>query len=161
LYKRILVPLDTSKLSECSLEHVKEIATGCRVSEVILLTVLEPAVPIYIGDGGRSQIERQIDQKERDHKQNKDNAELYLKKSKQKLEESGIAVESALIQREEDKSITDMILHYADNSNIDLIIMSTHGRSGISRLAFGSIADTVVRHSRIPILIVTPAGCRL
>ncbi len=43
---------------------------------------------------------------------------------------------------------------------MDLIIMSTHGRSGVSRWAFGSVADKVVSHSKIPVLTITPEGCR-
>ena len=42
MYKKILVPLDGSKLAECALEHVKAIATGCNVPEVVLLRVVEP-----------------------------------------------------------------------------------------------------------------------
>ena len=53
------------------------------------------------------------------------------------------------------------ILEYAQNNNIDLIIISTHGRSGISRWAFGSVADKVVRTSTVPVLTVTPTGCRI
>ena len=55
----------------------------------------------------------------------------------------------------------DAILDYAEKNNVDLIIMSTHGRSGISRWAFGSVADRVVRHSIAPVLLVAPAGCRI
>ncbi len=42
MYKKILVPLDSSELSECSLQHVKAMATGCQVKNVVLLSVIEP-----------------------------------------------------------------------------------------------------------------------
>jgi nucleotide-binding universal stress UspA family protein len=51
-------------------------------------------------------------------------------------------------------------LEYAAKNHVDLIIMTSHGRSGISRWLFGSVAERVSQHSTIPVLIVAPAGCR-
>ena len=48
MYKKILAPLDGSELSECTLEHVKAIATGCQVPEVVLLNVIEPNRLAYV-----------------------------------------------------------------------------------------------------------------
>ncbi len=54
----------------------------------------------------------------------------------------------------------DEILKYINENKTDLVIMSTHGRSGIPRWAFGSVADKVIRHSTAPVLIIPPHGFR-
>jgi len=53
----------------------------------------------------------------------------------------------------------ETIIEFAQQNAVDIIAIATHGRSGISRWAFGSVADKLVRSSPIPILIVRPAGC--
>jgi nucleotide-binding universal stress UspA family protein len=52
------------------------------------------------------------------------------------------------------------ILSYAEKNHVDLIVMSTHGRSGLSHFLFGSVAEKVSRHSRVPVLLISPEGCR-
>ena len=52
--------------------------------------------------------------------------------------------------------IADIILETADAMQVDMIAMSTHGRSGLQRWVMGSIADRVVRHSPIPVLLIRP-----
>jgi nucleotide-binding universal stress UspA family protein len=160
MYNRILAPVDGSKLSECSLDHVKEVASGCHVSEVILLTVIEPE-QLYADYGTQSHIEDQIRKKDELQKKAKEKAEQYLEQIKEKLTKQGLAVKSVLIQPEINKSAAEIILDYANNNSIDLIIISSHGRSGVTKWAFGSVADRVVRHSRIPVLTIVPASCRL
>jgi nucleotide-binding universal stress UspA family protein len=160
MYTKILAPLDGSKLSECSLEHIKEIATGCHVREVILLTVLEQFSPIFAEYSNLTQIEAKTQEKEVEEKRARETAELYLEKTDEKLNKQGISVQNVLIQPEENQTVAEIILNYANNNNIDLIVMSTHGRSGITRWAFGSVADRVLRYSKVPVLTVVPAGCR-
>jgi len=69
----------------------------------------------------------------------------------------GIAVETDI----GDGLPADEILHYAEDKGVDLIIMSTHGKSGVSRWFSGSVAEKVVSQSFIPVLVVTPPGCRI
>jgi nucleotide-binding universal stress UspA family protein len=161
MFNKILAPLDGSKLSECALEYVKEVATGCHVSELVLLMVLEPNPALDAGFHNLRQLEADSQEKENMRKKAKETAEHYLEKVKEPLNKQGLAVQSVVIQTEENKSTAEEILNYAKDNNIDLIIMSTHGRSGITRWAFGSVTDRVVRHSRVPVLTVVPAGCRL
>ncbi len=149
MYKKILVPLDGSELSECVLDHVTAIATGCRIPEVILLTVIEPVSQQVYAELGE-QLARDI--------QNKAPVDVnnYLLKVADSLKKDGLVVQTAVISGK----ATEKILDYANKNQVDLIVMSTHGRSGISRWAFGSVADRVLRHSRVPVLTVSPAGCR-
>jgi nucleotide-binding universal stress UspA family protein len=83
-------------------------------------------------------------------------AKNYLAKASGSLKKAGIAAETAIVHG----IPADEILDYATKNGVDLIIMSTHGRSGVSRWAFGSVADRVLRHSTAPVLIVPPRGCR-
>jgi nucleotide-binding universal stress UspA family protein len=152
MYKKILAPVDGSTLSECSLDHVRAVATGCSVPEVVLLRVIEPlssyAVSALAQAGGNL-----IEQAEN---VNKAEAQAYISEMVKKLNKEGIAAKGETIYGK----AADEILGYTEKNKVDLIIMSTHGKSGISRWAFGSVADRVVRHSRVPVLTVAPAGCR-
>ncbi len=152
MYQKILVPLDGSELAECSLAHVKAIASGCGVSEVVLFQAVEPlafdsvgALAITGGDVIQAESENQRRARE------------YLTKVSRGLKRIHIASEIVVT----DGPAADEILDYAHNNNVDLIIMSTHGRSGPSRWYFGSVADRVVRHSRVPVLSVAAPGCRV
>lgn len=73
------------------------------------------------------------------------------------IQETGADVRSALAYG----NAANEILEYATKNNVDLIVMTTHGRSGITRWLFGNVADKVSHHSTIPVLIVAPSGCRL
>jgi len=146
VYNKVLVPLDGSDFSECSLEHVKAIVTGCKVADVVLLWAIEPVPPI--GEGWPMvDFEKAV----------QDQAKDYLARMSDKLKKEGLAVQTAIVKGR----AADAILDYARKNNVDLIIMSTHGRSGVSRWVMGSVTDKVVRHATIPVLTVSPPGCRI
>jgi nucleotide-binding universal stress UspA family protein len=152
MYQKMLVPLDGSELSECSLEHVKAVASGCRVPETVLLRVVEPlsaeAVSTLAQAGGDVLREAELDI------QNK--ARQYLDKIKNRLKKDGLAVKAVVV----DGRPADEILDYAKKNKIDLIVMASHGKSGISRWFFGSVAQKVMQHATVPVLMVSPPGCR-
>jgi nucleotide-binding universal stress UspA family protein len=152
MYKKILVPMDGSSLAECSLEHVKTVAIGCHIPEVVLLIVVEPLSYSLATDSQMS-----INVLEKIDGIQKTEATNYISKMVQKLNKEGLSAKGEVILGRVD----EQILNYTDNNNIDLIIMSTHGRSGVTRWAFGSVADKVVRHSKVPVLTVVPPGCRI
>jgi nucleotide-binding universal stress UspA family protein len=154
------VPLDGSKFSECSLDHVKAIATGCGVPEVVLLMVLpQPLVPVP--EVSLEQMAEEIGEALKlAEKKAQKNAEVYLTKIANSLKKKGIAIHTVPVWQKMAKGIAEDILHYASHNKIDLIIMSTHGRSGISRWALGSVTDKVIRHACVPVLTVAPPGCR-
>ena len=150
MYKKILVPLDGSDLSECVLEHVIAIATGSRVTEVILLRIIEELPKLAYSETSEDIVQEAEAKAASDFKD-------YLAQLANKLEKEGIATQTVVIQGKP----ADEILNYAEKNQVDLIIMSTHGRSGISRWVFGSVADKVVHYSTFPIFIVPPKGCRV
>jgi nucleotide-binding universal stress UspA family protein len=148
VYKKVLVPLDGSPFAECVLSHVKSLASGCNVSEVVLLFVLEPSPGVTYEVSGEWL----------DEVKNRGMAfgKKYLKKISDDLNSSGVKVSNVTLEG----NAAEMILTYAEENGIDLIVVSTHGRTGITRWVFGSVADRVIHQSSIPVLIVTPPGCR-
>ena len=162
MYNKILAPLDGSKLSECSMEHVTEIASGCHSSKVVLLTVLKPIViPGEAWSISTKQNERLSEEIQKEEDQIADNARAYLSKASEDLKKAGIDSDIVVIKSTETSEVAEAILDYAEKNNIDLIVMTTHGRSGPARWAFGSVTDRVVRHSKIPVMTIAPAGCRV
>jgi nucleotide-binding universal stress UspA family protein len=151
MYKIILVPLDGSELSECGLSHVKAIAGGLNVPDVVLFMVYEP-LP-------RSQLAAYTpsDFFEKAEQDGKKYAQEYLSKKANELRTSGINATIAF----DVGNPAEKILDYARKNGADLIIMSTHGRSGVARWAMGSVADKVLRHSVVPVLTVAPGVCRI
>lgn len=152
MYKRILVPLDGSQLSECSLEHAKAIAAGCQVPEVVLLRVVKPpssneaAALAAAGDDILLKVELR----------NQAEAKDYLTKVGDNLKKVGIMVQLVFLNG----SPADVILDYAKNNKVDLIIMTTHGQSGPYRWLIGSVADKVIHNTTVPVLMMSPPGCR-
>jgi nucleotide-binding universal stress UspA family protein len=161
MYHTILAPLDGSKLAECSLEHIKELAAGCRVARIVLLSVVESVkTPTWWPEDRAlsSAMSAELDKREA---QIHDRAELYLAGVARELKQLGIEVKTEVAKQIESQPVAAVILEYAQMHNIDLIIMSTHGRSGISRWSLGSVADRVLSHSAVPVLTVAPKGCRI
>ena len=81
----------------------------------------------------------------------------YLAQVGRDLKREGISVRNTVLEGKP----AEVILDYAVKQGVDLIIMATHGRSGPARWAFGSVADRVLRHSKVPVISVTPEGCRI
>jgi nucleotide-binding universal stress UspA family protein len=80
----------------------------------------------------------------------RDEAEEYLKEVAQRLRAAGMVVETRTVQGQPDRMICDV----ANYESIDLIVMSTHGRSGIDRWVYGSTANKVLRMANCPLLLV-------
>ena len=151
MYKKILVPLDGSKFAESSLEHVKAIAKGCGVPEVVLFGSVE----IVAQAAGMSDF-LSGDYGIQAEKQTLDWLKGYLVKKADILGNEGITVKTAVARG----SAANEILDYAKKNGIDLIIMTTHGSSGLVRWALGSVADRVVRYAECPVLTISPRGLR-
>jgi nucleotide-binding universal stress UspA family protein len=152
MYHKILAPLDGSAFAECALDHVKAIAQGCEVPEVVLLRVAEP---IHSSDLA-AYAEAGIDTAMLMHDVEA-GAQLYIAKKAEELKKQGVPVRGVVSTG----WAADAIMSFAEKENVDLIIMSTHGRSGIGRWFMGSVADKVVRHSKVPVLTVAPPGCKV
>lgn len=153
MYRKILVPLDGSKLAECALPHAEELAKGCHTAKVILVSVTEriqgyrafedPGQPL-----GHRLAPEAFGKKEKQ-------AQRYLDRIAKTMEAKGINVGTEVLLWEP----AEAIIGYAKQSGCDLIIMASHGRSGPSRWAHGSVADKVLRASCVPVLMVRAPGC--
>jgi nucleotide-binding universal stress UspA family protein len=149
MYNKVLVPLDGSPFSECVLEHVKIMATGCKIPDVKLVFVIEPVHPGIFDVPGNFIEDMQ--------KQAVSSGEEYLKKTSAKLVAEGIAASWVILRG----NVAEAILDFTRKNEVDLVIMSTHGRSGVARWAMGSVADRVARQATVPVMLVSPPGCRI
>ena len=153
MYERILVPLDGSELAESVLPHVETIARGCSVVEIILLRVCEaPSILADYPEGKDKSWEKHVGRMTTNAQQQ---CNIYLGDIEKQLRDQGFNVrtESCLGKPAEE------IVNYATKNKVDLIIMASHGRSGVSRWAYGSEADKVLRSSCVPVLLVKVPGC--
>jgi nucleotide-binding universal stress UspA family protein len=144
MYKKILVPLDGSALAECVIPHIESIAKPWK-SDVELISVVEPIeIPtrgkIALDDEDLKQINNEL--KQETHK--------YLLNVARRLENAGISAESIIIVGKTAESL----IEYTNDNDVDLIIMATHGRSGISKWFWGSITEKVLRAVNIPVLLI-------
>jgi nucleotide-binding universal stress UspA family protein len=153
MYKKILVPLDGSKLAECALPHVEKLAEGCDTEEVILVSVTE-RVKGYraLEDPGQPWGQRLIP--EAFGKKEKQ-AQRYLDRIAKTMAAKGINVSTEVLLWEP----AGAIIGYAKQYGCDLIVMASHGRSGPSRWAHGNVADKVLRASPVPVLMIRAPGC--
>jgi nucleotide-binding universal stress UspA family protein len=153
----IIVPLDGSELAESVLPHAEALAKqGSReMVDVILMRVCElPVMPVYytpelaeipLNWGQYAQQEtarcRQM-------------ASEYLAGIEPRFRDSGINVKSEVLVG----TATDEIVAYASKTPYNLIVMATHGRSGLSRLVYGSVAANILVGVNSPLLLVKPTA---
>ena len=142
MYQKILVPLDGSPLAEQAIPYATELCKGS--TEVTLFQVVHLPLPLAAPDVS-------IATPMPDLQELKQEAIDYLESLAQRLREDGVHVKTDAVERD---VVADAIVEYAEEHGIDLIVMTTHGRSGLSRLVFGSVAESVVRHAPCPVLLI-------
>ncbi len=148
MYKHIMVPLDGSPLAEVVLPHVVSIAKGCAVPKVTLVRVVPP-LKFY---GTEAEIPFMDTQNLEDTSMKF--AREYVTEQAKKLSAQGIDVHTKVIFG----VVTDELLDFARKSKVDLVVIATHGRSGVARWVWGSVADKILRGSRVPVLMVRALG---
>jgi nucleotide-binding universal stress UspA family protein len=147
MYTRILVPLDGSETGECVLPYVKWYAQVSDLDELVFLRVVEPfevtgALEAVIINEEKKRIEGDAVSLARN----------YLEKIVASFQSPNFRVRAEVIVGKPVRIITG----YADKNGVDLIIMATHGFSGVQRVFRGSVADEVLHHARVPVLMITP-----
>jgi nucleotide-binding universal stress UspA family protein len=152
MYKHVMVPLDGSELAECVLPHVRAIAVGCNVTKVTVVRVVEP-LPVFGNIGVRISPE----EKEQLDKQSIDEAKDYLERIVKSLQETGVAAEPEVLGSDGD--IASRLIDYGNANEVDLVIISTHGRSGITRWVWGSVAERILHGVCVPVTMVRAPGC--
>jgi nucleotide-binding universal stress UspA family protein len=141
VYKRAVVPLDGSPVAEAIIPFILEIA-GPLDLEVVLLRVLQPIPPEVI-EGSRHVVVEDVQARGMD-------AEEYLAPIAAELRGKGVRVRT-LVRRGEPAA---EIVEAAREADADLIAMTTHGRSGLRRLIFGSVAEAVLRRAELPVFLM-------
>ena len=148
MYKRALVPLDGSPLAETIIPFILEIA-GPLDMEVVLLRVVQPIPPVVIEGSRHVEVEdveaRRIDATE------------YLAPLAAELEQKGVRVRTQVRRGVP----APEIVAAAREGGADLIAMSTHGRGGLGRILFGSVAAAVLHEAKIPVFLMRATETQL
>lgn len=144
--RSILLPTDFSECGNFALSYATSLARtfGARI---ICVNVIEPIVPT-VGYAGMTEPLAIADISE----QMEDSAERELPKIAECDECAGLEVEELIVHGE---AATE-IVRVAKERAADLIVISSHGRTGLGRILFGSTAEAVVRHASCPVLVVKP-----
>lgn len=144
-YERILIAVDGSESAETALDEAIKLAKFFH-AKLRIITIIDQ----YVGyiDGIMLNTDVETDS-------SREYGESLLKVMSHFAQTAGVEVETNLIEiNEKSSKVADKILHEADEWKADLLVLGTHGRQGIKRFILGSIAESVVRLSKIPTLLV-------
>ncbi len=153
----VVVPLDGSELSESVLPHVQALGqqTGNEMLKVVLVMVCEPPpTPPIAGPEIPFDWQKTMDENWATCRKY---TREYLSGVENHLKQTGLQVRSEPIEQMK-ANVAEEIVQYAGKIPFSLIVMATHGRTGLSRWAFGSVAQKVLTGSTSPILMVRPAA---
>lgn len=144
-YRKILVPLDGSGWSQRALPHAIDIAISNQ-SEVILLSVFSAPAQSYTSElalAGQNSAVNEL----------RLSTSMYLNGLCSELRERGIPASYEVV---DGSDAAAAICKYLQTANVDLVVMSTHGRTGLARMIFGSVARAVMECAQVPTLLVHP-----
>lgn len=142
MYKTLLVPLDGSALAEAALSHAVSLATQLDC-EIVLLRVVVSPYAIVAPDLVLAGTDPNLSELTAHAKQ-------YLKTIADPLQRQGLRVRTIVCEG----PVAEAILDHAQALRADLIVMSTHGRGGISRWVYGSVAERVLQAAACPVLLI-------
>lgn len=153
LLRKVVVPLDGSKEAEAVIPYIEELASKLKLG-VILVQVL---------DRGYNTLEGYFPLSDQQMESDKAIATTYLNTMGARLKEKGIAVST------EEKLNIDIIygnpaeeiIKLANEKQVDFIAMTTHGRSGVGRQVFGSVAERILREGNTPLMLVKAPGAKV
>ena len=148
MYRKVLVPLDGSELAECALPYVIKMVKSGSVEEVIILNVYTAHInfmPTEYNYGGLGYADLQ--ERVREY------SLTYLDDVETRLNEEGVKVKT---QSMESVRPAKVISEYAQKNGVDLIIIATHGYTGLEKLMFGSVTLEVLHNSPVPVLLIRP-----
>lgn len=155
MFKRLLVPLDGSRFGSRALTYASEIAHHFG-AEVVLIQVVKPATPVATTTGmtpgiaSPSTAELAAQAALEEDKRNSARAKRYLSGKIRGLKSRDIKASYQVIVGDPAQSI----MKFSQKEHMDLVVMTTHGKSGLKRAIMGSVADVVIRESGKPVLVV-------
>jgi nucleotide-binding universal stress UspA family protein len=143
-YDRILVPTDGSAQVESAIEHAVEVAAVHDASLHGLHVIGTDAFAGVAMETSWGSIDQLL----------RDDAEEAVERIRDLAAERGVPVRTEVVEGKPSREIVG----YAESTDCDLVVMGTHGRGGIDRLLLGSVAESVVRASSVPVTTVPVAG---
>jgi nucleotide-binding universal stress UspA family protein len=150
MYRKVLVPLDGSKLAECALDEAKKMVKDGFAAELFLLSVVKIDAPYVELYGAHFDIEAMIEAFS-------DSATKYLAEVEARLGAEGIRVKTEVVK---DNRVAPAITDFAQKNGMEMIVIATHGYTGMKKLMLGSVALSVLHDSHIPVLLIRPEACR-
>lgn len=159
MFKRLLVPLDGSRFGSRALRYATEVAQRFE-AQVILIRVIRPATPV-IATGAQNVVspaesEIAVQAALEADKRNTARAKRYLRGKIWAIRSRNIKASYQVAIGNPAQSI----IEFSKKEKINLIVMTTHGKSGLKRAVIGSIADVVIRESGKPVLVIRPQTSR-
>ena len=151
--ERILIPLDGSELGEVALSYVEglvsRLSPGDKVEVTLFHVITALRHDVTISGGGSGTITIPYNEDELEQMKNK--AVDYLTRAGEYMKSQGVIVNCKVVTG---NTPAEEIIKAEEEVNADLVAMSTHGRAGVSRWAFGSVTDRVLRAGKVPVLMV-------
>ncbi len=154
MYKKVLVPLDGSELAECALNHVKNLFKDGSVGDIVILNLVKLDIPwadaefdsIFRFDINGLRDKLLIESRK------------YLCDVESRLNGEGMKVKTELLEA---NNLAHAITSYARKNGVDLIVIATHGYTGMKGMMMGSVAFSVLHQSHVPVLLIRPEACRV
>lgn len=147
MYERILVPTDGSDVAELAVEHALELADRYDAELHALYVVDTDAVAYSLGP---EQVDRVRQGQFREMSKLREKAETATEHVREKADARGISVTEHHDGGQPHRVIAD----YAADNGIDLVVMGSHGRSGVKRALLGSVTERTLRSTTVPVLVV-------
>ncbi|SDZ83659.1 Nucleotide-binding universal stress protein, UspA family [Haloplanus vescus] len=139
--KRLLVPVDGSDPANTALEFALEEYPDAHLT---VLSIIDPT------DMGYGSIEAAPSTFERLQESAEERTESILADARERAESAGVEVETETMIGMPSRAIVE----WAENNDVDAIVIGSHGREGVTRVLLGSVAETVVRRSPVPVTVV-------
>lgn len=147
MYKKILVPLDGSKLAETALIHAESLALKYDATLILLSVISSPAITTGRGVEALQLFESKVDTLIQDTRQ-------YLNQLSGEFNEKRIDTKTVV----KFEPVVRSIVETANEFAVDLVVIASHGRSGLGRVFFGSVAAGVLNRIERPLMVIRPAG---
>ncbi|HEY8977732.1 MAG TPA: universal stress protein [Burkholderiaceae bacterium] len=144
MYSKILVPVDGSEPSQCGLREAIGIAREHKSTLLLLHVIVQ--MPLTLGYPGVADYGQVWDMLDRAGRE-------IVERAAKEAAAAGVAYVTRVVDGGAG-AVCDVVVDQADSEHCELIVMGTHGRRGMKRLALGSDAELIVRHSPVPVLLV-------
>lgn len=156
MFKKVLLPLDSSTLAESALPHVKALAKSGCIGEIILFNAIDKELPLAFQEAPDVESMNNLDVPSLLSGQHT-RLKQYFRRLKHNLREEGLNVGTVIVKGGKP---SQTVIEYAELNDVDLIVIATHGYTGMKKVLLGSVALRILHESRVPVLLIRPEPCR-